>query len=637
MTTAIQDPPVKQAKIIEQVSSPAPSSGRLSRDILLRRYRQLKLKNELRNSTYRHLDLLYQSDPAAHDMQSGGDDNEIIMNVFFEIVNTMVDFKGIPPNMSFLPPNLKAEGKAYADTMEKLLYALWDFNELDITWPRVAFDLTLKGLGNMGILPNFDEKMVEYRRFTPRNFYPMMVGGKNYVKSYFYEDTISKDDVIERWGEKALEGAGKSTMWQEIFPDGSLDPDLAVTLEYMDDEYLLYFVMDKIVQVIPHKFGFCPAVVFDNIVKPDIVGGVSDVAVYETCQRYMGELISQMADIIAVNAEPWLVFKGENPTVDSSSKQINLGKDGDAKYLETSMPLDTVRAQLKQISDYIHDGTIPDTLYGRMESKGTIGSAPVLSGLQMKFMVKLNALYRRSGRTFQRLNTMALSMMEKLYKDKKIEYAGWRKNQAFDLEMYGKDIQAHKRHRVFWDLAATDPERHMVMQLQLSGAKLQSKYTTIEKMGGNADDEFELMRQEDIYEIRKQAALKMEMARLESRFQPKPVEETNRDVLSAAKGGKVYPAGEERPKPGRPATGQATGAGGPSVDPGQVAAALKAVKKLKGEVYLVDVADSIDIALTDKTDKATILQSPSMAPYKGSIVFVAVQPGQAREEWMRVR
>lgn len=650
--TVSQDPPVKQADIMADTSFPKSAATVPSSDVLVRRYHMLKRKHESRNARILHLLRLYESDPVSHDMRGETDSTEVIVNRIFDTVNTFVDFKGIPPNIHFYPPELTPEGKTYADDMEKYLYALYEYNSFEELWPRVTFDMGLFGYGNMGVLPTSKlDGFVEFRRFSPKNFYPQCYAGTNQVKYYFYESKYSKEEALEKWGAEALQNAGSSEIWRTIWPEGSVDPDECLVLEYCDEDWFIIMLMDKVVFSIQHKFGFCPAQIFPNIVKPDIVGGVSDVAMYESLQVYESQLFSIVADLISYWANPMLFVQSDRLGVeDIFLDGVTIGGPNDnAKFLEPSINFDVIDKQLNRTKQAFHDGTIPETLYGRVETKGALGSAPVLSGLQTKFMVRLNSIYRRSGSRLVKLNQMALEIAQKLYKNQKIEWDGWRRNKNFHLEMYGSRIQAFKRHRVFWDMSVTDPDRHLVMEIQKTGQRLQSKYRTMENLGLSPQDEFDLMRQEDIYEIRRQAALKVEAARLEARFQQPTMEETNREVLAGMKGGsKVYPTAEggARPGPGRPSQGRGGREPGRRMearaemvgaDVDRIVADLMAVKKVKGQVYLVGVDDTIDIAVTDKLDKGTIMKAPTMQAYRGRMVFIVVKPGQARPGWVAIK
>lgn len=644
MTTITQDPPIEQTKYMTQASSPKNAREKPSVDVLLRRLFVLKRKHERRNSMILHLHRLYESDPVAHGMSPGADQMEIVVNRFFDTVNTFVDFKGIPPNIHFFPPDMTAEGRKYADDMEKYLYALYDYNAFDMLWPRVAFDMSLLGTGYMGLMPTTSlDGFIKYRRFTPVNFYPHCYAGTNDVKYYFYESRYSREQVVEQWGKDVLEGSGQSEAWRMAYPEHDVDSDEIIVLEYCDEDVLCFLVLDKLVQLIPHGFGFCPGEVFANIVKPDIVGGVSDVSTYECIQKYESELYSMIADIISYWADPMLLLKSDK----LSAGEVNLGgitiveMGGDGKFLEPNVKLEALQDQMKKTAQIFHDGTIPETLYGRVETKGALGSAPVLTGLQTKFMVRLNSLYRRTGRSLVDLNTMALKMAKQLYSKKRIQTIGWRKNRYFELDMYGSRIGEHLRHRVFWDMSVTDPDRHLVMELQKNGNKLQSKYRTIENLGMCAGDELELIRQEDIYEIRKKAAEAFETQRLQQEFMPQGIEGVNRNVVSQMKG-RVGPA--ERPGPGRPrgvlpsaprGEGRAPAARG--FDPKRVIADLQAVKKLKGAVFLVAVDDTVDVAVTKKSDKGIIINAPTMQAYRGKIVFISIQPGEEQEGWYPIK
>jgi len=652
MTTATKNPLVEQAKLMAQASSPRAAQDVPTIDTLLRRYGQLVIKFNSRNATYLDLLRLYDSDPVAHGMVGGDDESEIIINEIFDIVNTLVDFTGIPPNMTFLPPSLDDEGAEYADNMEKYLYANWAESDMDNLYPRLMFDEALLGTAYSGLKPT--EKLdgfIEYRRFTPVNFYPQTKAGSNKVVYYFYAEKVKREEALEKFGSEALSGAGGSVAWKTIWPDGTLDPDEIIVLEYCDSEWFILMVMDKPVLIINHKFGFCPSVIFSNIVKPDIVGGVSAVATYKSLQIYQSNLAGIVADILGYWADPMLFIKSEKLTQeDVRLGGITIGgPNDDAKFIVPDLKTETIGAEMKRIKEVIHDGTIPESLYGRLQVKGTLGSAPALSGLQMKFMVKLNSQYRRNGASLVKLNTMALSMAEKLYKGKKIKATGWKKNRYFDLDMRGSEIKAYKRHRVFWDNSLIEPDRHAITQMQLAGNKLQSRYTTQENLGMSAVDEAKRMLQEAIQDIRIEAAKKAEIARLSGQFtesgeSSRPVD-VAREQRRAEKGGAVYPtaSGESRPEPGRPrsvsspASRAGASAAASNFDARRVVADLAAVKKLKGEVYLAGVGDTVDVALTDKLDKQTILNAPTMQAYKGRIVFVAVKPGQARQEWARVK
>ncbi len=635
-----------------QAASPQAAQNVPTVNTLLRRYGQLEIKFNARNRVYLDLLRMYDSDPVAHGITGGADESEIIINEIFDITNTLVDFLGIPPNMTFIPPSLDKEGAEYADLMEKYLYANWAENDMDNLYPRLMFDETLLGTAYAGLLPT--EKLdgfIEYRRFTPVNFYPQTKAGSNEVVYYFYKSKMKREEALEKFGTEALAGAGGSVAWKTIWPDGTLDPDEIIVLEYCDDEWFFIMVMDKPVKIINHKFGFCPSVIFSNIVKPDIVGGVSAVATYKSLQIYQSELAALTADILGYWGDPMLFIKSETLTAgDVRVGGITIGgPNDDAKFVVPDLKIDTIQAQMKAIKEVIHDGTVPDSLYGRLKIKGSLGSAPALSGLQMKFMVKLNSQFRRNGGALVKLNTMALSMAEKLYKGKRVQTTGWKKNRNFDLDMTGSQIKAYKRHRVFWDNSLIDPERYSINQMQLAGNSLQSQYTTRENLGMSAVDEDKRIQQEGIQKIRMKAAEQAEVARLTGQFtdtsEPARPPDVAREALRAEKGGAVYPtaAGESRPEPGRPRSDSSpaprAGASAPAstFDAQRVVADLGAVKKLKGQVYVAGVADTVDVAITSKLDKQTILNAPTMQAYKGRIVFVSIQPGQARQEWARVK
>lgn len=641
-----QNPRIEEVERMRLAGTPRVAEDTPSVAVLLTRYHQLRLKYSGRNMFYRDLLNLYDNDPCAHGMTGQMDQTELIVNRFFDSVNTFVDFLGMTPNMNFTPPDLTPAGTDYAEHHEKYLYALWDVNKMELLWPKVTFDQSLLGTGYMGVLPTrefLDKGFVRYRRFRPEYFYPQMDTESGDIRHYFYHQPYTRVQAIAEFGEDVLAGAGTSGAWKNIWPDGSLDPDEIPVLEYADDEWLIIMVMDKIVEAVHHKFGWCPAVVFPGLVRPDIVGGVSSVAHYKSLQIYESELFSLIGDILAYWADPMLFIKSDRLSLeDVHMGGVTVGgPQDDAKFIVPQMQTELIGAQVDRTREIFHDGTVPETIYGRLKVKGALGSAPALTGLQMKFMMKLNGYYRRNGRALQDLNSMALKIGKKLFTKTTIKHAGYAKNRYYHLDIHGKDLGEFTAHQVLWDARVIDPDRHATTEMQKRNNGLQSKYTTIEKLGGVAVDEFERMRQEDIYDVHLEAAKQALGAQLSARMQggAGPVDQVARDDRALTKGRTQPLPGQG--SPGRPrAVGSSSAAGAapapPRLDSDAIVQSLGSVKKLKGEVYVVDIGETIDIAITDKLDKQTLLNSPAMTALKGQLVFIVIQPGEAREGWRRV-
>ena len=644
-----QNPKIEEVERMRMGGTPRVAADTPSVGVLLTRYHQLRLKFSGRNMFYRDLINLYDNDPRAHGMTGQMDQNELIINRIFDSVNTYVDFLGMTPNMNFTPPDLTPAGRLYADHHEKYLYAMWDVNKMEMLWPKAIFDQALLGTAFMGVLPTrefLDKGFVRYRRFRPEYFYPQLHAESGDVRHYFYHQPYTRVQVVAEFGEEALKGAGESSAWMNIWPDGSLDPDEIPVLEYADDEWLIIMVMDKIVEAIHHNFGWCPAVVFPGLVRPDMVGGVSSVAHYKSLQIYESELFNLTGDILAYWADPMLFIKSDR----LSLEDVNMGgvtvggPTDDAKFIVPQMQTELIDKQANRTREIFHDGTVPEAVHGRLQVKGALGSGPALVGLQMKFMMRLNNYYRRNARALQDLNSMALQIGKKLFTKTKIKHAGYAKNRYYHLDIHGSEIGEFTSHQVLWDARVIDPDRHATTEMQKVNNKLQSRYTTMENLGGNAVDEQEIIRQEDIYDIHVEAAKQMLTAQLAARTQGGggPVDQVARDDLALTKG-RTQPLPGQGPGPGRPREAglssppAAAAAPAPArLDSDAIVQSLDSVEKLKGEVYIVDIGETIDIALTDKLDKQTLLNSPAMTALKGQLVFITIQPGEAREGWRRV-
>lgn len=116
----------------------------------------------------------------------------------------------------------------------------------------------------------------------------------------------------------------------------------------------------KIAKVIPHKFGACPVVWYQNTRRTESPDGEPDCAGAWPLLDKLDRLQSQVYKAAIANADPTLVIKEDrqyrrrnNLIQKGSSHVIPLSPDGEAKYLE--MQGTSVEIGLKAIGKLVHE------------------------------------------------------------------------------------------------------------------------------------------------------------------------------------------------------------------------------------------------------------------------------------------
>lgn len=594
---------------------------------ILNLYETLKTKYKERNSDFKILRAAYEG------RYWEGAETEgitLIYNLLNSAVHRYVDYLATLPDIRVIPPGLEVKDQEFADTLEKVLYGIWDENLLDIKLQQMVFYQALLGLIVIHTRPDPDSPAkIIHEIGVPEYFYPLP----------------KKDDFTKL--EAVIYASPDLTLETHEHP---MEYSSDEVVQYWDAEGVVYIKDSQIQKTIRHNFGFVPWTYAQNRIRPHRVHGSSDLEQAVGLMDYLNTLFSYKADIIEWAADPPMILKGSNLAPQDVPRGphsvIPIEQEADIKFLQwTGSPPDIdnqISLTQKAIQDMLG---LAEPAWGRHLPSGVSGATvrEFMSGPAARISAKQLLI----GRALVEANAMSLRIAEKVYPNEELVYCGIKRGQAFSVRLKGKDIKGHTRNRVIWKPGGLDASAKVNNELQKMGARVQSRITTMENLGIEQPlDENKRIRDDILEERQREAPLSpgvkpgMEGKVPEGAESPEVNEAEEKKILEALlkeEAGKVGKTGKEKGVPEEEIESEGEG----RITLSEVVKALQAVRKLTGEVWLIGeivtqgwTEGNIDVALTDLKDKATILNA--LPQFRGRINFSKVT-GQPEGEARKIR
>ena len=546
----------------------------------------LRGKYTTRDGAYAKLRALYNADYFSGKSHIQG--VKLVYNLLANVVDRYTDFMSQPPDWRVIPVDTTEEALIMADKQEKFLYSQWELNNIQMAQQWQAHLQALLGSFGFSVMPNFNdqgkivnkEHIVRINVLTPDYTYAMPksdnIRDLDFVIVDAYDYRLGKDQ------------------YNPTLPV-SQKRDFANTHIYYDENVIKVIEKGEIKNEIGHEFGFLPIVLGQNRVKPHCVEGVGDLDQSVGLMEYTNELLSWLADMIEYHANPITIIKGY--TADSklpANGRWFLGPDGDAKFLQWQGPTPAVENMINRMVSFIQDQThLSPAILGNDIPSGTSGSAvqTLLSGIQATMLRKQVTL----GDVYNKTNEVIFKIVEKIFSNKEIVIRGTRRGNVFVERFQGSEINGNYRNQVVWPPGILDQSSRIGLEIQKLSSGLQSRYTTMEKIG--IDSPIDEMKRIEAEEMR---ALEKEMMRNGGN---NPLGQDFKSMASNLSKSQVL---------------QPQGSGGGLVTLQQ---AIRDIPKLKGDaLYGGKDGQTFVVVLTEMSDKATIVNRlpPEL---KGKIKF----------------
>jgi len=650
-----------------------------------RQYQRVKGFYSLRDSKYRTLlqllggnfdsnDLIttvpVTSEQASEIQQTTG--RPLKVNRIAVVVRNYKNLLSQPPEIE-VPARRDDDGavtkdsEKHADKIEKLLYATWGANHMEIELQGIVHYTSGLGSCPIKVWPNLDKKLMEYNLIRPWAFYPMTKG--NDFRDYRYvcvETPMSGEELLSEDKYRiAME-----TFNPGLLSDGTIDPDrMYMIVEHSRKDWLALIVGEmysednqigdeakdrpplaqfgpQTIYRIKNILGFIPYLNIPGNYIPHQAMGESDVWQSVGLNLYVNDMLETQADILAFTGNPILVVTGSNVAPSAipnyPGAAMSFPEQGArAQFLTppdiSGTYLQQIQASMRFIEDQVGQ---PETLQGRVQPSVESGAA--ITALLGGVAATVSTKQRVFKVFFEKLNSMTLQGYEKVFRDTELNLqgsVGLFSGDYFAVKMKGKDIDGWTANEVIYREGMQDFGSRLVNTLQMLGAKLISRRTAMKQVGVRSPLEEEAL-------IR---AERVEDALLEASSRPQGPNDAQRDRQGLTRG--RVPGQGGGPPAGAPSADQMAelmsrlgGAGGPgqatppptagtpplpgpgpAIDEAEVKRALGREKYI-GRVYLLAVDPVVRVAITRENDRVKVERAVADLGVQVQIEVVTTQP-----------
>jgi len=345
-----------------------------------------------------------------------------------------------PPLITVPTSAIQAVHQEQAEAIEKMLYALWEYNNVNGAIQDALWHALAEGWGVLQIVYDADaedrgECPLYAKAIDPLNFYPMpsdKPGEWSYV--ILLEERLVGE--LRRTFVEGRDGRLRTTRIAAQALEGLEDTQKVVVIGYWDNEhfatgiapYGLYGDEEADVpgevrwlqEPTEHELGQIPFVVFFGIQLPyrnkgERIG-VSVLWPVEGLIRYICQLFSQKATIIARFADPTLVTKTmEGRGFEGTGLyggQLPLELEEDAYYLQPpTQALSSVDVQIEEILGQFEQAALPRHVLGQLTVSRLSGVAMNL--LRTPVLMKIAFKQMNIERALEKMNEMFLRIVEK--------------------------------------------------------------------------------------------------------------------------------------------------------------------------------------------------------------------------------
>lgn len=298
-----------------------------------------------------------------------------------------------------------------ADTIEKILGAIYGDSQAQLQFASGAHDASLLGAACFDVYYDFGDQMPYFRSVHPGGILviPGIREPHDFKRVYRFW-CVSLASFRAEYGDTEFPG-GQTV--KDVRPDG--DNDSVTMILQTDHEASRLMAGGVLLEEKAHNFGFCPYIVIPNLGPNHRVWGYSDYEFYRHIAAYYEAVLSRQADILRAVANGTLIDEqsGQDPTdVRNAARDggvIPVRKDGDIRPLEVPQIPAFADSHVNAIRTALNDlsGTPP-------AAWGDIGAASGSDrALQMMPQVELTALKQINWSAgLERMNAMMLKMIE---------------------------------------------------------------------------------------------------------------------------------------------------------------------------------------------------------------------------------
>lgn len=572
--------------------------------------------------------------------------SSLVINRLAVVVKNYKSFLSQPPEID-VPPRKNKSGIAekaaeqHADTLEKLLYATWSANKMELQLQGIAHYTSGLGSSPVQLWPNIDQRLIRYNVLRPWAFYPMTsprdfqkfryvcvehpMSGEEIKAEYptalkLFNDglnVILEDDrfyiVVEHFTEDT-----HSVIVGRYGGEGPASP-------YVTDEEPLTVTGPQTIYRVKNKLAFVPFINIPGNYIPHQSMGESDIEQSVGLNYYVNEMFNNQADIMAFTANPILVVFGSSiPTEkipNHPGAALSIPEAGaKAQFLYPPNVGGDYFQQMDRVMRYIEEATSqPETVMGRVQPSVESGAA--IQALMGGMAAQVATKQRTFKVFFEELNAMTLQAYERVFGEAKISLhgvTGLYSGEHFAVELKGSDIDGWWANEVIYREGMMDFGSRLVNTLQMQGSGLISRRTARRLVGVRSPLEEEAqIRAERLEDLAFSASAQPDRGQGDIQRQRQglqrgripgqggqgglPTPEQMAGLLTAAQGGggpESLPAGAPAPVVPPPS--------GPAPDEAAVKRALGRVSFV-GKAYLVSVdASGISVIVTRESDKAKV-------------------------------
>ena len=625
------------------------------------------------------------------DMRHGSDldrdpDVKVTLPLVEAVVTNYMAYLADTPQINMLTPpvgwgDMRGEDsrRALADQNQQYLYGVWEDNSVDLIYKWQAWYLALMGCCFLGAHPT-PAGSIQYVLRSPEFSFPVWDINYKRMHAIGFRWEVSEDVLRDTYPE--VDFSGYLDLDVKSYSRNAPKRRYVEVVEWYDTNSKTLMVAGEIVLQVAHGLGYCPWTMPTFYMVPDSDFGKGpiegNVPLFQKLNMLDGlELQAIIENIFArlVLIAPQLAPEEID---NAAGAVIPIQAGGDAKWLTPPSTTTDLGDNMNRSLDVLERGThMPGSAYGEgVASSITTGKAQHESMMSTGAMVEY--VQGNIGYAWNRLNEMTLGMTESLFPNVPIEMFGkaqlqsgmagkLRGKEEFYLKLDGgKKLRGWYRHELVFQPTMNIHEK-LVMGLQGLGAGIYSK-RFIRTLVGVTDSD--AMKDEILSEMVEEGQVQMWLQAVAAgQMDPAQVE----DAFLAMDKGQTSPALSPNFQPGQPGVGAPgqppmappglapapTGGGAPpltadtqgSMPSGsappvsgpskgdtsgqftldQAVEDFSAIKKIKGNVYLVGeiVQDGstdgpIEVDVTDPIDKQTLLNGLP-TPYKGQISFHNVQ------------
>lgn len=564
----------------------------------------------------------------------------LVVNRLAVVVKNYKNLMSSPPEMD-VPARRKKDGtvskeaEAHADRLEKLLYATWGANKMEMGLQGITHYASGLGSAPVEMWPDIKNKLMKYNVLRPWAFYPMTKGQD--FSRYRYVCVESP-----MWGDELKEEYGSAfSLFNAGLPEVLKDEELYMVVKYVTDKMFSLLVGpmpgqenrigDKVQDEPPlvqygsqtilrlrNPLDFIPYINIPGNYIPHQHEGEGDIEQSIGLNYYVNEMFNTQADIMAFTANPIMVITGSNvSTADIPNRPgggISLPEPGaKAFFLYPPNVAGDYFQQIQASMRFIEEQTgQPEPLMGRVQPSVESGSA--IQALMGGVAATVSTKQRIYKVAFEQLNAMTLQGYEKMFPSTTISLQGsaaFFSGDYFAVELKGSEIDGWYANEVIYREGMQDFGSRLVNTLQMLGAHLISQRTARKILGVRSPIEEEAQIQVE----------RLQEALLEG-AKTRPPGDPQKEQQGLQRGRTQLPPPEQMAGalqalggaggPGQPTlpsqaeTSPLPGPGAAQVDEQAVKRAL-GKQKYVGKVFLMSVGpEGISVAITREGDRSKV-------------------------------